>query len=191
MRLNGRRKSIGQILIDLTPLLDVVFILLIVVLSFQDTYIAEANKNVKRAEEDMADIEDDMAHTEAIIDNVEEQNDTYANEKDYLSVVTISANYKPNNIKYRTIVLSINGEKPIEIELNPSNGEVAWKECRDAIVSCLEERPDYPMIYKIKNEKMLYRDEQKIEELFSQLSSENSNIYMKNDINLETGTSDE
>lgn len=179
MRL-GKNKSIGQIIIDLTPLLDVVFILLIVVLSFQDAYSAEVDSRISEAHQIESDAKDMVSTTESKNATISEQLDTYANLNDYVNIVTIYADYQPSNRKYRTIYLVINDADVKEIALNPSNGDSAWKECEETIKQCLEENSDIPTIYTIKNEKMLYRDEQMITSLFSHLSSSYNNIYLKN-----------
>ncbi|MBR4753694.1 MAG: hypothetical protein IK054_00780, partial [Lachnospiraceae bacterium] len=41
---NKKPRSLGRLLIDLTPLLDVIFIVLIVVLAGQDNYSTEADR---------------------------------------------------------------------------------------------------------------------------------------------------
>ena len=46
---NKKPKSIGRLIIDLTPLLDVIFIVLIVVLAGQDTFNMEAEQNLEQA----------------------------------------------------------------------------------------------------------------------------------------------
>lgn len=176
----GKNKSIGQFIIDLTPLLDVVFILLIVVLSFQDAYSAEADSRISEAQQIESDANDLVSKTESKDAIISEQLDTYANLNDYVNIVTIYADYQSSNRKNRTIYLKINNEGVKEIPLNPSNVEFAWGECEETIKQCLEENADIPTIYTIKNEKMLYRDEQMITKLFSQLSSSYNNIYLKN-----------
>ena len=47
---NKKPKTIGRLIIDLTPLLDVIFIVLIVVLAGQDTFNMEANQKFAEAE---------------------------------------------------------------------------------------------------------------------------------------------
>ena len=179
MRL-GKNKSIGQFIIDLTPLLDVVFILLIVVLSFQDAYSADADNKISEAQQIESDANDLVSKTESKDATISEQLDTYANLNDYVNIVTIYADYQPSNRKYRTIYLAINDTDVKEISLNPSNGDVAWSECEETIKQCLEDNLGVPTIYAIKNEKMLYRDEQMIIKMFSELSSSYDNIYLKN-----------
>lgn len=192
MRSNGRLKSIGQALIDLTPLLDVVFILLIVVLSAQTKYVADANTSVENAREEVAETKEENDNLVSENEGLEENNKTYADLHNYVNVVTVFANYKPSNIRYRTIYLIVNDKTPKEIDLNPSNGNQAWQECEETIEWYLENDPGKPMVYTIKNEKMLYRDESELEKMFERLSSKytKTNIYLRNDIKTENDSID-
>ncbi|MBQ7565467.1 MAG: hypothetical protein IJT16_15935, partial [Lachnospiraceae bacterium] len=106
---------------------------------------------------------------------------TYDNLNEYMNIVTVHADYVPSNRKYRTIYVLINSEVK-EIDLNPSNTEKAWGECRDYIVENALSDAEKPVILSIENTSMLYRDELAIETLYSELSSSHSNIYLKNEL---------
>ncbi len=178
MRLKNKPKTMGQFIIDLTPLLDVIFILLIVVLSFQNNYIKEADEKVEAAER----VEE--AANEAITINndhytaVQTQLETYEQLYDYVNVVTIFASYMPSNRKYRTLHVEINGNTQWEREINPSNEEKIWDECRTYIESTLSDKSGFPTVFAIRDEKMLYRDEQAILALYDDLDLPNK--YEKN-----------
>lgn len=177
MRLGKKPKTFAQVLIDLTPLLDVIFILLIVVLTFQDDYSAKADAKVSEAEEYVDQANDDIAKKNAELDVVNEQLDNYANMNTYVTAVSIYASYQPSNRKYREIHIQINADEPKLINLNPSNSDEAWNECKDFVEQYIS--PDTPMIISVKNEKMLYRDEQKITEICNNLTGDN--VYMHNE----------
>ena len=55
---NKKPKSIARLLIDLTPLLDAIFLVLIVVLAGQDNYNTEADKKYAEAEKYVSEILD-------------------------------------------------------------------------------------------------------------------------------------
>ena len=165
---------IKQVLIDLTPLLDVIFIILIVILSFQNKYEEDAEAKILEAEDHMAAAE---SENRALSDHVA----TFENLDEYMNIVTVHADYVPSNRKYRTIRVLINADVK-EIDLNPSNTEKAWEECKDYIVNHALLDAEKPVILSIENTSMLYRDELQIEALYSEIGSNYPNIYLKNEL---------
>ncbi len=181
MILKNKPKTVGQFIIDLTPLLDVIFILLIVVLSFQNTYSKQADEKIETAEkqaeerlEEAAKIEqtakDAMAENNDHYETVQKQLETYEQMYDYVNVVTVFASYRPSNRKYRTLHVEINAREQWEREINPSNEDRIWDECRAYIEGVLGNSEGVPTIFAIKDEKMLYRDEQAILALYEDLN---------------------
>lgn len=177
MRLRKKR-SVGQFMIDLTPLLDVIFIMLIVVLTVQTQHGDDAAEKLEEAQRIEAEAKDQLSALDSQAITIQEQLETYHNLNEYINVITICADYQPSNRKYRTVYLVINDQER-KLSLNPSNGDTVWAECKAAIEQCLSENPDVPMIYSVLSSKMLYRDEQKIKSLFDELSSSYDNIYLK------------
>ena len=177
MRLGKRSKSIAQVLIDLTPLLDVIFILLIVVLSYQDNFNKAAEEQLTYAVDYIDDANDKVAAADARVDTAEEQVENYAKLNDYVNVITINASYKPSNRKYRVIHVAVNADDMREIPLNPSNTNEAWKECKVYVEQIISDGK--PTILSIKNEKMLYRDEESIMKMYEELNASTSNVYLK------------
>lgn len=177
MRLRKKR-SVGQFVIDLTPLLDVIFIMLIVVLTIQTQHGDDASEKLEEAQRIEAEAKDQLEAMDSQMITMQEQLETYHNLNEYINVITICADYQPSNRKYRTVYLVIDDQE-MKFSLNPSNGDTVWAECQAAIEQCLSENPDVPMIYSVLSSKMLYRDEQKIKSLFDELSSSYDNIYLK------------
>ena len=177
MGLKNRPKSVGQFLLDLTPLLDVIFILLIVVLTYQNDSSAASSAAARQLEQSYQDA---VAAAEGKYAAAQEQLDTYAQMHDYVNVVTIYASYQPSNRKYRTLHVEINENGIWEKEINPSNEERIWDECKAYIETALSERMELPTVFSIQNEKMLYRDEQSILALYEKLDV--SNKFEKNDM---------
>ena len=173
-----KKKSIGQYIIDLTPLLDVIFILLIVGLCYKDNFGYEAEKKIADANEEVVEIKDEMAKTDGKNNLLSEQLDTYENLNNYVDVITIYANYQPSNRKYRNVYVQINAGDVWEKEINPSNEKAVWSECKEYIEESLKNNDERPAVLSIKDEKMLYRDEQSIERLYEDLNLKNK--YVKN-----------
>ncbi len=185
MGLKKKPKTLGQFLIDLTPLLDVIFIMLIVVLAYQDNYSKKADTAYNQALQIEQEAKDQVAAAENSNLAAQEQLDTYEHIHDYVNVVTIYASYRPSNIKYRTLHVEINANDPWEKEINPSNEGRIWDECQEYIESELADKSGIPTVYSIRNEKMLYRDEQEILALYEKLNVQDK--YEKNN----TETDDE
>ncbi|MBO4373853.1 MAG: hypothetical protein J5829_01990 [Lachnospiraceae bacterium] len=180
MRLKNKPKSLGQFIIDLTPLLDVIFIVLIVVLSFQDDYSKVADDRYTQATQIEQKAKDDISAASASLATAEEHIDTYANMHDYVNVVTIYASYKPSNRKYRTLHVEINNADLWEKEINPSNEDRIWTECQSYIEGKLADNRDLPTVFSIMDEKMLYRDEQSVLSLYENLNIKDK--YEKNNM---------
>ena len=191
MGMKNTPKIMGQLLIDLTPLLDVIFILLLVVL----TYESDFDKNAKNEMADAQQIRqeatareqqvrleanDAIAEAEGKRDAAQEQLDTYEHLYDSVNVVTIYASYKPSNRKFRTVHVQINAEKMWEKEINPSNEDNVWKDCQVYIETEIANNGNNPIptLFSVTNEKMLYRDEQSILSLYEKLNIQDK--YLKN-----------
>ncbi len=177
MRLRNKNKRIGRALIDLTPLLDVIFIFLVVVLCFNTNENEEAQAKLIEAEERLQEAERIENEAETKLDVMQEQLDNYASDKDNISFVTIYAEYKDNDRKFRTIHIKVNALPEQKIPLNPSNAENAWNECKEYLVKYVDEKK--PMMISIKNSKMLYRDEKRIEKLIEELNSSGIGNFYK------------
>ena len=182
MRLTNKTKTVGQLLIDLTPLLDVIFLMLIVVLSYQTNYSNNADEVYEKAQQIEQEAKDMVADAKSSNATAQEQLDTYEKLDNYVNVVTIYASYKPSNIKYRTLHVQINSEDIWEKEINPSNEKRVWEECQNYLESNLIKDSEIPTIFSIMDEKMLYRDEQEIYSLYGRLNIQNK--YEKNNMEM-------
>ncbi|MCR5727604.1 MAG: hypothetical protein K6G24_09065 [Lachnospiraceae bacterium] len=176
-------KSLGRLLIDLTPLLDVVFIVLIVVLAGQDNYSTEADRKYAEAEQYVKEVNASMEEIGAENSVLTEQMSAYSSINEYFNVVTVYAAYSTENRKLRTIYIKVNTEDTVAINLNPSNASAAWLECRNYIEELIKKDESLPMILSLdsnRDEKMLYRDEMSINELFMDLTGKYKNLNIRN-----------
>ena len=180
---NKKPRSLGRLLIDLTPLLDVIFIVLIVVLAGQDNYSTEADRKYAEAEKYVKEVNAEMEEIDAENSVLKEQMSTYSSLNEYFNVVTVYAAYSQENRKLRTIYIKVNTDEPITINLNPSNVSSAWAECRKYIEDKIKEDLSLPMILSINtnsDEKMLYRDEESIHSMFMDLMNNYKNLTIRN-----------
>lgn len=167
MRRN-RSKGIKQFIIDLTPLLDVIFILLIVVLASGTMSEEKADRQYEEAMEIQSDAEQQVnaykSHLEA-----------YSDIDEYFSIITVSAGYHSDNRRNRTITVKVNENEEARYELNPTNSGDQWGKIEQDIKKIISAKEDLPaiLVLNVKNdEKMLYRDEEDIMEIFDGLKTE-------------------
>lgn len=169
---NKKPKSIGRLIIDLTPLLDVIFIVLIVVLAGQDTFNIEADQKFAEAQEIQEDAEQELADMEASVKTYENQLEIYEELNEKFNVITIVSNYALNDRTYRRVKIKINGNEPELLEFNPSNSEKQWIEFRTLLENIISADENKENIISIKVEdggKMLYRDYEKMKSIINEL----------------------
>ncbi|MBR5179577.1 MAG: hypothetical protein IKW90_12375 [Lachnospiraceae bacterium] len=180
---NKKPRSLGRLLIDLTPLLDVIFIVLIVVLAGQDNYSTEADRKYAEAEKYVSEVNAEMEEIDAQNSVLKEQMSAYSSLNEFFNVVTVYAAYSPENRKLRTIYIKVNTDDPITINLNPSNVSSAWTECKKYIEEIIKKDQSLPMILSLdinSDEKMLYRDEESIQSMFMDLVNNYKNLTVRN-----------
>ena len=180
---NKKPRSLGRLLIDLTPLLDVIFIVLIVVLAGQDNYSTEADRKYAEAEKYVSEVNAEMEEIDAQNSVLKEQMSAYSEINEYFNVVTVYAAYSLENRKLRTIYLKVNTDESVKINLNPDNMSQAWLECRNKIEDIIKKDETLPMILSIdtnNDDKMLYRDEEAINNMFMDLAKTYNNLTIKN-----------
>lgn len=183
MKKDKKSRSLSRILIDLTPLLDVIFIVLIVVLAGQDNYSTEADRKYAEAEKYVIDVNAEMEEIDAENSVLKEQMSSYSALNEYFNVVTVYAAYSPENRKFRTIYIKVNTDETQKINLNPSNSQDAWNECRKFIEDIIKKDESLPMILSINtsgDDKMLYRDESSINDMFADLMRKYQNLTIRN-----------
>lgn len=198
MSSNMNKISAGKMLIDLTPLLDVVLILLVVVLYYnparendesngqqvsvtQDTF--EANEETDGAEA----IDYESKYNAAVT-----QNKNYENIDQYVNIITVYAAYdqayrwnrtvyvlinnlNDNEPKEFSIILGYDQNNPDDTRTPEEKEEAVWDEVKNYIEENIS-NPELPTVISInnlnfeENGKMLYRDEKRLMQLYSDLN---------------------
>jgi len=197
----------AQTAIELTSLLDVIFIvLMIVVCNQQITTKAEldsARMQVESAREAEADYEQKMqgiaekqekadqllkeaekmkAEEDAVVrekDFYAEQLNTYSDIQNQILPVTIYVDYAPSDIKNRTIRVLKGSEEMPPISVNPENMQEAFLKMETALAAVLEENAQTPVIAAVSKSQILYRDEKAVSEVLEHLGSRFTNLYRK------------
>ena len=145
--MRGKRDNIGDILIDLTSLLDVIFIVLLVVLCSGQI----SSRQV--AEEKIA-----MEKKEAEVDQKEslyrQQLDTAEELQQYVMIISVDASYDPSNIKERNIEVLISGNmEPDLFQLVGENTKEPLEQLEERLHTCIEENADKHIILSLKDRK--------------------------------------
>ncbi len=170
MRRQRRQRNKRDILIDLTSLLDVVFIFLMVVLYNQQNETREAQaKNIEASE---------------IMEQAKVQLELYTDQMDSvdnLCLVSVYARYEPDNITQRHLSIQKKGEEIEEIELIGNNTKEAFDTLQSSLRAYIELNKEKPVILSLneKDENILYRDEKEILIIFDKLKHELNNVYIK------------
>ncbi len=176
-----KRNKKNDIIIDLTSLLDVIFIVLLVVMAGQFT----ASKNQENVLADQqTEAESKIEEAENMIAVYEDMIDTMDNVNKYVVAVSIAAPYNKDELHKREIKLLAEGNELKSFPLVGSETEEAFSEFRETLEGFIKSNSDSPVILSLNDDdnKILYRDEKAITEILNELSGEYSNVYIKGNL---------
>ncbi len=150
----------------MTALLDVIFIILMVVLCNTKTVINEMQDEV------------DLANGDNKV--TENQMDAYENIDEYISVISVYADYENNNPSTRHIRYTLNNETEIiNIEVNKDNAEASYAEFINSIDEFIGAREGQkPVLLNLDDSQILHRDYVRLDEEIAILKSKYSNLYV-------------
>ena len=171
-----RRKNAGNILIDLTSLLDVVFIVLLALVCQLQTS-KQANAQTTQ------DLEDQRAQITATQEQYKDQLDSMGNIADYVVFISVNARFESNLMTRHIEVLCSDSEAP-EAEIAVLNGEnvsEGYAGLSDYIQDYVQDNEDKTVVLSLNegDEDILYRDEKEIKHIFTELATEYSNVKIK------------
>ena len=175
-----RRGSGGDVLIDLTSLLDVIFIVLLIVMWSQNT--VEGNLKQTQAETEYA-----KSQTEAEYKLYEQQIEIADNINQYVWAVSVVVPYDKEDVTRRKIQILKEGEEIESFELVGNNITEAIEDFKESLVSYIEQNKKRPVILALNenDDNILYRDEVMVTELFLELTKEYSNVYIRGSVSEE------
>ncbi len=149
--------------IDLTPLLDVIFIVLMVVMC--NLNLNSAAKTAQAAGEDTSEEAISESMKEKLLEELTEIEDRVA-------FVIIYADFEDENPTLRHVRFTVNGnEDPTmpAIDIDPDNEEESYDRIRTYLTRVLEDRAGIPVWMAIDDTQILYRDYVKIQDILSEL----------------------
>lgn len=176
MRRSGRRRN--DILIDLTSLLDVIFILLMVVLARQQISGMDMDEQTARLKAEQAALQAEKAETMDEYRLYSAQNDL----TEKMVIISVTATFDPENPRERNLKILRNGDdKPEVFPLSGGNTKEAYGKFEERLASCVKEAGGLPVVLSLADDgsEILYRDAQRIQEIFNSLSSLSDDVYIR------------
>lgn len=165
-----RRKNKGDILIDLTSLLDVIFILLMIVLCNQQNETSEMQVQQEEAIK--------------LSEQAKVQLQLYSDQMDTVDdfcMVSVNASYEPNNITTRHISIQIKGKETITLDMRGNSTNESLDKLEEILRDYIESNAGKPIILSLneRDENILYRDEKAIQDIFNELKVHSTDVYIK------------
>ena len=175
-RIKQNRKS--DIIIDLTSLLDVIFIVLLVVMVGQKYTITNKQNDLKEEMERYEAAISEYNNSQALYDDA-------VNTARYFKSVSVTVPYDHDEVHKREIHLLFLGEgeqEPIELIGNEVDNSI--QEFKDRLEQYIFENSDTPIVLSLNDndDTILFRDEKMITEVFNELSSKYDNVYIKENL---------
>ncbi len=168
MRRNGNRFR-NDILIDLTSMLDVIFIILLVLVCGQITISDDLN-------EAQAQAEYAKAQAEAEKQLYEEQQEAFNN----VWAVSVVVPYDEDEIAKRQIRILKQGEEIQSIDLIGNDIAESVNNFKALLVGYIEQNQDKPIILSVNenDDHILYRDEVMVNGILDELVQAYDNVYI-------------
>lgn len=165
-----KRYNKGDILIDLTSLLDVIFIILLIVVCNQ--------QNVTR------EVEVQQAEAAELAQQAEVQLQLYTDQMESASdfcLVSVNARYEADNVTVRHVFIQKKGEEIEEIDLIGNNTKESLEQIKSVLQEYVDVNAGKPIIFSLneRDEHILYRDEKAIQDIFNQLREYSEDVYIK------------
>ena len=178
-----RHRAKSDILIDLTSLLDVIFIVLLVVIGRQQTLTEKQQEQMNAGnyvEEATAQAEDARAKYELYVDQL----DTAEQLQNIVCAISVYCYFESNDVTERHVeILRKGSDKAIlTFDLHGKGKDVddAYSQFEKALRDYVTANAEFPVILSLNenDEKILYRDQERIKGIFDDLMQEQDNVYV-------------
>lgn len=175
--------------IELTSLLDVIFIVLMVVICNQQINMTAKNNAaetvMEQAQEQMEEAEDLKAEAEAEKELLKEHKDTYEAVNEVTDVLTVYVDFTPSNPEERAILIMAGDEELPHIQMSPSNESEALSQFEELLEKKVSdaEKNEKPVIISVNKDRILYRDEKAVSRILDRLFEKHDNIFYKKTAN--------
>lgn len=173
-----RRKGSGRdVLIDVTSLLDVIFIILLVVLLGQNNTQEELREMQAEAENAKVQAENEYKLYEQQIELADTVNQM-------VWAASVVVPYDEQDVTKRTIQVLKEGKEIERFELVGNNVSEAVEAFEKSLIVYIEENSDKPVILSLNDndDTILYRDEIMVTELFLELAKKYNHVYIRGSV---------
>lgn len=187
-----RLKNKLNTVVELTSLLDVIFIVLMIVICNQQINLEEKGRDVEAAYEEAAlltaeaeaalsEAEDLRAEAEAEKALFEEHREKFEDISSQMTTVTVIIDYQPSNLRTRTIRLMADADAPETITITPETENDAYTKFEEKLEDLVTqaEASDKPVVISIDMTRILYRDELRAEEVLSAVYGRHGNLFYR------------
>ena len=176
-----RHRAKSDILIDLTSLLDVIFIVLLVVIARQQTLTEKTKDQVNSAGEVLEQAEALALEAQAKYELYMDQLEMADQLNQYVFAVSVYASYSSEDVTHRTIRILREGEEIQAFELRGEKTDDKIAAFKTAMEDYIAAHPDQPVILSLNenDEKILYRDEKAIQSVFQDLIRRYDNVFVR------------
>ena len=187
-----RLKNKLNTVVELTSLLDVIFIVLMIVICNQQINLEEKGHDVEAAYEEVAlltaeaeaalsEAEDLRAEAEAEKALFEEHLEKFEDISSQMTTVTVIIDYQPSNLRTRTIRLMADADTPETITITPETENDAYTKFEEKLEDLVTqaEASDKPVVISIDMTRILYRDELRAEEVLSAVYGRHGNLFYR------------
>ena len=206
-RKNPGPSSLPNAPIDLTSLLDVIFIFLFVVMIGSALMAqkaeeaaaarvetaeaealeagkeaAEAAEALKKAEEALAEAGQDLKEQRALAAAYEDRVRDYEGQVigERVKIVTISGSYDGDDSKIREMLVMLNGESPVSFSVTPDTQDRAFERIRRMVreyIEMFDESDRTVVVISVNSTGIQRRDRQRLDVMIDEFTTEYSFVY--------------
>lgn len=185
--MNNKYLKKANTVIELTSLMDVIFILLAVIIcrqqinmtekeKYAEASVIEAEAAVKKADELKDTAEAAVTEKEMLREQLELCSDVFSQ----VTLVAVSLNYEQSIPEHRIIRVAVNDNEPVKMTmLTPKEPGKGFDELTEYLAGIMEEADGRPVILSVDRSKILYRDDRELTVILNQFYNGYSNLYQR------------
>ncbi len=165
--------------IELTPLLDVIFIFLFFVLIGSTALYNKRLGELEERENSVNEKIEEQLDTQSEIDALQERLDYYENGvlSTKVRIVTVFCEYSEDDNTEREIRILYPGDTESKISLDDQTKQTALDQLEADLQTFISSNSNYDIVLVINEENILNRDYNSINKLMEDLEEQNENVY--------------
>ncbi|MBR5968567.1 MAG: hypothetical protein IK001_08235 [Lachnospiraceae bacterium] len=183
------RHSKTDFVIDLTSLLDVIFIVLLIVMCGQKLLSDDTKEAAAKAEEMIEAADASMRESDALQEYYRQHTEAFENTEQYVRFVDVVAYFDSSTrISDRTVIVTAGmdeGTELVKIPVTAANEKEGYEALQKYLTGIINEVNNggapVPVILSLNrgDDSILYRDETAISNIFEYLASQYDNVFTR------------